>query len=334
MTPKGSRGSLFTMPLMNTCPASSSSTRRSISFGSWVKAAEPRPNGVSLARASASPRPFARATAATGPKTSSSQTLVPLASRATVGSKKKPGRSRRRPPQATFAPCSRAPRTCFSRSSRTCREASGPTSVASSCGSPILSARIPWTKRFSNSGAILSCTMKRLAAMQLWPAFWTRAAMATLTALSGPARVGLDGLRSEVALGVLRIVAAAIGALLDLGDGGLAQLSHLQRHQAAESVLALLEQRRGAGEPLAALGEAGPSPPPSRGGGFLELLLDDCIGVGWERLDGFPGRGIHAGDGHGVPRVVSFRAMRTTSAKECATQVGAADRRRGSGWAP
>ena len=155
-----------------------------------------------------------------------------------------------------------------------------------------------------------------------------------LEPLLGAARVGLDGLRSEVALGVLRIVAAAVGALLDLGDGGLAQLSHLQRHQAAESVLALLEQRRGAGEPLAALGEAGPSPPPSRGGGFLELLLDDCIGVGWERLDGFPGRGIHAGDGHGVPRVVSFRAMRTTSAKECATQVGAADRRRGSGWAP
>src|SRR5438270_434363 len=59
-----------------------------------------------------------------------------------------------------------------------------------------------------------------------------------LEPLLGPARVGLDGLRSEVALGVLRIVAAAIGALLDLGDGGLAQLSHLQRHQAAESVLA------------------------------------------------------------------------------------------------
>src|SRR5439155_849158 len=63
-------------------------------------------------------------------------------------------------------------------------QASGPTPAASSCRSPILSARIPWTKRFSNSGAIFSCTMKRLAAMQLWPAFWTRAATATWTALS------------------------------------------------------------------------------------------------------------------------------------------------------
>src|SRR5438128_1028142 len=155
-----------------------------------------------------------------------------------------------------------------------------------------------------------------------------------LEPLLGAARVGLDGLRSEVALGVLRVVAAAVGALLDLGEGGLAQLSHLQRHQPAERVLALLEQRRGAGEPLAALGEAGPSPASGRGGSFLQLLLDDCIGVGWERLDGFPGRGIHAGDGHGVPRVASLRAMRTTSGTECATPVGAAERRTGSGWAP
>ena len=85
MPPKGRRGSLFTMPLMKTLPASSSSVRRSISFASLVKAAAPRPNCVSFALAMASSRSLARATAATGPKTSSRQALVPSAASRTVG---------------------------------------------------------------------------------------------------------------------------------------------------------------------------------------------------------------------------------------------------------
>ena len=44
--------------------------------------------------------------------------------------------------------------------------ASGPTCVASSIGSPTTSAAIASTKRRSNSAAIASSTMKRLAAMQ------------------------------------------------------------------------------------------------------------------------------------------------------------------------
>ena len=43
---------------------------------------------------------------------------------------------------------------------------------------------MPSRKRCSNSSATDSTTMKRLAAMQLWPAFWKRASTATLAAAS------------------------------------------------------------------------------------------------------------------------------------------------------
>src|SRR5205814_10701145 len=98
-----------------------------------------------------------------------------------------------------------------------------------------------------------------------------------------------DGFRSEVAVGVLRVVAAAARALLDFGDGGLAQLSHRRSHQAPERVLALLQEGSGAGKALAPLGTAAAPPPGGGGGGFLQLLLDDGVGVGWERLQGLPG---------------------------------------------
>ena len=78
-----------------------------------------------------------------------------------------------------------------------------------------------------------------------------------LEALLRAARVGRDGLRSEVTLGVLDVVATPGGALLDLAHSGLAQLAHLQRHQAGERILPLLEQHGSAGHALGPIGKAG-----------------------------------------------------------------------------
>ena len=57
-------------------------------------------------------------------------------------------------------------------------------SVAGSKGSPTTSASIASMKRDSNSSATASTTMKRLAAMQDWPLFCTRAVTAVRTAAS------------------------------------------------------------------------------------------------------------------------------------------------------
>ena len=56
--------------------------------------------------------------------------------------------------------------------------ARGPTSVSGSIGSPVVSASIRPMNRVSNSSAISSLTMKRLAAMQDWPLLMMRACTA------------------------------------------------------------------------------------------------------------------------------------------------------------
>src|SRR5262249_52849626 len=72
----GSSGYETVIPFTKTIPASSPSMNRSCSSGWLVQALEPRPYGVSLARASADSRESARYTVATGPKTSSDQTRM------------------------------------------------------------------------------------------------------------------------------------------------------------------------------------------------------------------------------------------------------------------
>ncbi len=62
--------------------------------------------------------------------------------------------------------------------------ASGPTSVASSVGSPTTSAAIRATKAAANCSYTSVCTMNRLAAMHDWPLFWQRAVTATSAARS------------------------------------------------------------------------------------------------------------------------------------------------------
>ena len=71
MPPKGRRGSLLTMPLMKTAPASMPATRRSISAGSRVQADAPRPKRLRLASEIPSSRLPTRKRLATGPKISS-----------------------------------------------------------------------------------------------------------------------------------------------------------------------------------------------------------------------------------------------------------------------
>lgn len=57
-------------------------------------------------------------------------------------------------------------------------------SVASSSGSPTVRARMPAVKCSANASWTSACTMKRLAAMQDWPLFWTRAVTAVAAAFS------------------------------------------------------------------------------------------------------------------------------------------------------
>src|SRR5206468_8574574 len=82
MPPKGRRGSDFTTPFTNTEPASICAAMRSARPRSSVQSEAPRPNVESLARRTASVSSFARMTAATGPKVSSSKAGMPFSTAA------------------------------------------------------------------------------------------------------------------------------------------------------------------------------------------------------------------------------------------------------------
>ena len=76
MPPEGRRGSVLTIPLTLTCPAS---IRRAIASPREVSVQmlAPSPYGVSLARERACSASSATITEATGPKVSSVQALIP-----------------------------------------------------------------------------------------------------------------------------------------------------------------------------------------------------------------------------------------------------------------
>lgn len=69
--PNGNAGCDAVIPLKNTAPASRSRTNRSTSAASRVHTLELSPNGVSLARRTASSRSATRYSVATGPNVSS-----------------------------------------------------------------------------------------------------------------------------------------------------------------------------------------------------------------------------------------------------------------------
>src|SRR5919107_2036898 len=121
---------------------------------------------------------------ATGPNTSSDHIRMSgVMSATTVGGYHQPGRSGRDPPQRTLAPLATASATSSSTSVRPDSVASGPTSVASSMGSPTANADMLATNASVNSSYTSECTMNRLAAMQDWPLFWQRAVVATAAAV-------------------------------------------------------------------------------------------------------------------------------------------------------
>ena len=102
----------------------------------------------------------------------------------------------RLPPVSSVAPAATDSRTCLSMSLTVCGEASGPTSVASSSGSPTFSASIWATNFLSNASAIFSCRMKRFAAMHDCPLLTMRALTAIFTASSRSA----DGITTNGSL--------------------------------------------------------------------------------------------------------------------------------------
>ena len=77
------------------------------------------------------------------------------------------------------APLDRASSTWASMVSLAAAVTSGPTSVAGSKGSPTERASMPATKPSVKASATASWTMNRLAAMQDWPVFCTRASTPT-----------------------------------------------------------------------------------------------------------------------------------------------------------
>ncbi len=74
--PNGRRGSLATIELMNTDPASRSAMKRPRSAGSFVQALLPSPKDVLFASSTAPSRLSTRKISATGPKVSCVQTSM------------------------------------------------------------------------------------------------------------------------------------------------------------------------------------------------------------------------------------------------------------------
>src|SRR5438093_1327831 len=87
-----------------------------------------------------------------------------------------------RPPSSTSAPRRPDSSTWRWRSSRRSWRACGPTCVSGLSGSPIRRDRMSATNRSRKGSATASTTMKRLAAMQLWPLLMRRASAAVRAA--------------------------------------------------------------------------------------------------------------------------------------------------------
>jgi hypothetical protein len=109
---------------------------------------------------------------------------------------------------------------------------------------------------------------------------------------------GLHHLVGEEALGVLRIVAAAPGALRRLIHAGFQRLPHLGRHDPAERFLLGLENLGGAGHHLRPLGERGAPVPLVRVGGASQAGFELRGGERIEGPGGLARGGVGAGDGH------------------------------------
>ncbi len=104
--------------------------------------------------------------------------------------------------------------------------------------------------------------------------------------------VGLDRLLGEEALGVLGVVVADPGALLDLGLGLDDRLAHLAGHQLGQLALAPAQQGGGPGQTPRALGEGGAAPGLEGLSGPLQTLLDSARAQLLVAGDDLFGRGV------------------------------------------
>nr|WP_241684538.1 hypothetical protein [Actinomadura sp. J1-007] len=86
-----------------------------------------------------------------------------------AGGNHAPGRSSRAPPASSRPPSPRVASSWRRSSSRRSTRAIGPTSVPGADGSPTASAFMASVKASTNSSRTARSTMRRLAAMQLWP---------------------------------------------------------------------------------------------------------------------------------------------------------------------
>jgi hypothetical protein len=121
---------------------------------------------------------------------------------------------------------------------------------------------------------------------------------------------GIGGLVGQEPFGMLGVVAAGGGALGDLLPGRGQGLAHLRGHHGRDLVLLLIQDRRGPAHPPGPFGEAGQAVAIAgrrRGGqAALDVRLAHLV-VG---LDGLPGSGVRARDGHGSSSSAARRRRR------------------------
>src|SRR5580658_8022323 len=151
-----------------TPPTSSSSKALNNNFASCVNTPACKPYGESLTRRIASSNSSYGSTTTTGAKTSWQFTFMSgRVSVSTAGSRIEPVRL---PPHSNFAPFAVASSIHAAARRAASSLIIGPTSVASSSGSPTLSFLTPAISVSRNFGSTLRCTKIRCTEMQLCPA--------------------------------------------------------------------------------------------------------------------------------------------------------------------
>ena len=168
--PKGMPAGVRLYWLIQQVPAASRAATRCARARSRVKTPAASPNGVALARATASASPENRSTDITGPNTSSRATVIASVTPAsTVGAIQKPARSRRRPPVTTRAPSASAVARWRSTVSICACVVIGPKLVRSSSGSPITARPTRSARRARKASWTASSTKTRVPFEQTWP---------------------------------------------------------------------------------------------------------------------------------------------------------------------
>ena len=141
-------------------------------------------------------------------------------------------------------------------------------------------------------------------------------------------------------LRVLGVVAAAGRALGDLGQGGLARLAHLGRHDGRDRLRLVVEDASRLAQPLRALGVRREPVLPEGACRLGQLVLDLGVGEGVEGLEHLAGGGVGGGDGddgsHGASpgSVICSKAYHCLPCRTPVTERRVAAKGPRAGWAP